>query len=123
MILVYKRGSKFKGNLQDPTKDGDIFPLISLPVNAEGADTDLNDFQWWAYTEKWVEWLKKNPREWQAEGEESIFTKSEKLLEEIFTQPNPYRDFFNFQINSLITEKRLSTFDEFVKIYEATTAT
>lgn len=119
MILVYKRGSKFKGNLQDPTKDGDIFPLISLPVNAEGADTDLNDFQWWAYTEKWVEWLKKNPREWQAEGEESIFTKSEKLLEEIFTQPNPYRDFFNFQINSLITEKRLSTFDEFIKIYEA----
>lgn len=119
MILVYKRGSKFKGNLEDPTKDGDIFPLISLPVNAEGADTDLNDFQWWAYTDKWVEWLKKNPREWQAEGEESIFTKSEKLLEEIFTQPNPYRDFFNFQINSLITEKRLSTFDEFVKIYEA----
>ncbi len=119
MILVYKRGSKFKGNLQDPTKDGDIFPLISLPVNAEGADTDLNDFQWWAYTEKWVEWLKKNPREWQAESEESIFKKSEKLLEEIFNQPNPYRDFFNFQINSLITEKRLSSFDEFVKIYEA----
>lgn len=119
MILVYKRGSKFKGNLQDPTKDGDIFPLISLPVNAEGADTDLNDFQWWAYTDKWVEWLKKNPREWQAEGEESIFTKSEKLLEEIFSNPNPYRDFFNFQINSLVTEKRLSTFDEFVKLYEA----
>jgi len=119
MILVYKRGSKFKGNLQDPTKDGDIFPLISLPVNAEGADTDLNDFQWWAYTDKWVEWLKKNPREWQAEGEESIFTQSEKLLEEIFSNPNPYRDFFNFQINSLVTEKRLSSFDEFVKLYEA----
>ncbi len=119
MILVYKRGSKFKGNLEDPNKEGDIFPLISLPINAEGADTDLNDFQWWAYTDKWVEWLKKNPREWQAENEESIFSKSEKILEEIFNQPNPYRDFFNFQINTLLSEKRLSSFDEFVKIYEA----
>ena len=79
MILVYKRGSRFKGNLEDPNKEGDIFPLISLPINAEGADTDLNDFQWWAYTDKWVEWLKKNPREWQAENEESIFSKSEKI--------------------------------------------
>jgi hypothetical protein len=118
MILVYKRGSKFKGNLEDPTKE-DIFPLISLPVNAEGAETDLNDFQWWSYTDKWVEWLKKNPREWTAENRDSVYTKSHRLLEEIFSQPNPYRDFFNFQINSLITEKRLSTFEEFAKIYEA----
>jgi hypothetical protein len=118
MILVYKRGSKFKGNLEDPTKQ-DIFPLISLPVNAEGAETDLNDFQWWSYTDKWVEWLKKNPREWTAEKQESLYSKTERLLEEIFSQPNPYRDFFNFQVNSLITEKRLSSFDEFTKIYEA----
>jgi hypothetical protein len=121
MILIFKRGSKFQGTIgsSDIDKEGNVFPLISLPVNAEGSPTDLNDFQWWAYTDKWNEWLKKNPREWQAESKETSYEQAEKIWEDIFSQPDPYRRFFNFQVDSLIEKGKLSSFSDFVKIYEA----
>lgn len=50
--------------------DGGSFPIMEVPMSAEGAEkTTLNDFQWWAPTDKWQEWLKKNPRSWKAESE------------------------------------------------------
>ena len=121
MILIFKRGSVFKGTIGNEKIDaeGNTFPLISLPVNEEGSPTELNDFQWWAYTDQWNQWLKKNPREWTAESEESPVDKAEKIWEEIFNQPNPYSQFFNFQVSSVLEKGKLSTFDQFAKIYEA----
>jgi hypothetical protein len=61
MIVLFKKGSSYK--------DGETFPIIHVPVNAEGEDKDFNDFQWWGPTKDWNQWLKANPREWQAESE------------------------------------------------------
>jgi len=121
MILIFKRGSVFKGTIGSEKiyAEGNTFPLISLPVNETGSPTELNDFQWWAYTDQWNQWLKKNPREWTAESEESQIDKAEKIWEEIFNQPNPYSQFFNFQVSSVLEKGKLSTFDQFAKIYEA----
>jgi len=121
MILIFKRGSVFKGTIGKEKIDaeGNTFPLISLPVNEAGSPTELNDFQWWAYTDQWNQWLKKNPREWTAESEESPVDKAEKIWEEIFNQPNPYAQFFNFQVASILERGKLSTFDQFAKMYEA----
>ena len=121
MILIFKRGSVFKGTIGSEKIDaeGNTFPLISLPVNEAGSPTELNDFQWWAYTDQWNQWLKKNPREWTAESEESQIDKAEKIWEEVFNRPNPYSQFFNFQVSSVLEKGRLSSFDEFAKLYEA----
>lgn len=62
MIVLFKKGSSYK--------DGDTFPLIVIPVNAEGEDKEFTDFQWWGPTKEWNEWLKDNQREWQAESED-----------------------------------------------------
>ena len=121
MILIFKKGVTYKGTLgsKDIDSEGSTFPIISLPVNEEGSPTELNDFQWWAYTDQWNQWLKKNPREWTAESQESPVDKAEKIWEEIFNQPNPYAQFFNFQVSSVLEKGKLSTFDQFAKIYEA----
>ena len=121
MILIFKKGVTYKGTIgsKDIDSEGSTFPIISLPVNEEGSPTELNDFQWWAYTDQWNQWLKKNPREWTAESEESPVDKAEKIWEEIFNQPNPYSQFFNFQVSSVLEKGKLSTFDQFAKIYEA----
>lgn len=121
MILIFKRGSVFKGTIGSEKIDaeGNTFPLISLPVNEAGSPTELNDFQWWAYTDQWNQWLKKNPREWTAESEESQIDKAEKIWEEVFNRPNPYSQFFNFQVSSVLEKGRLSSFDEFAKLHEA----
>ena len=121
MILIFKKGVTYKGTIgsKDIDSEGSTFPLISLPVNEEGSPTELNDFQWWAYTDQWNQWLKKNPKEWTAESEESPVDKAEKIWEDIFSQPNPYSQFFNFQVSSILEKGKLSTFDQFAKIYEA----
>ena len=121
MILIFKKGSVFKGTIGNEKIDaeGNTFPIIQLPVNETGSPTELNDFQWWAYTDQWNQWLKKNPREWTAESEESQIDKAEKIWEEIFNQPNPYSQFFNFQVSSVLEKGRLSSFDEFAKLHEA----
>lgn len=121
MILIFKRGSVFKGTIGSEKIDaeGNTFPLISLPVNETGSPTELNDFQWWAYTDQWNQWLKKNPREWTAESEESQIDKAERIWEEVFNRPNPYSQFFNFQVSSVLEKGRLSSFDEFAKLHEA----
>jgi hypothetical protein len=60
--------------------EGDLLPLFELPVDQRGEKIELNDFQWWAPTPKWDEWLKKNPRDWKAESENPIFKKSTKKI-------------------------------------------
>jgi hypothetical protein len=63
MILLFPS----KGSITE----GQALPLIQVPLNAikGGEDVELNDFQWWAKTSEWQEWLKSNPRSWQAESE------------------------------------------------------
>lgn len=61
MVVLFKKGLSYK--------EGDAFPIISIPVNAEGEEKEFTDFQWWGPTKDWNEWLKSNAREWQAESE------------------------------------------------------
>ena len=117
MILLFKKNSTFTAS-QDSDKSGSVFPLINLPTNIEGTPTDLNDFQWWSYSDKWQEWLKKNPRSWTAEAE-SYFELGRSLLENIEQADDFYRQFFEFEVNSLTSSGHLSGFDEFLKVYEA----
>lgn len=52
---------------------GQVIPFFQLPTKQEGEKVELNDFQWWAPTPKWEQWLKANPREWKAESRVSTF--------------------------------------------------
>lgn len=49
-------------------KKGERTPLISIPIEAKGDKESLEDFQWWAKSKDFHEWLEKNPREWTAES-------------------------------------------------------
>lgn len=117
MILLFKSGSVFSRSSKDG-EAGSIFPLISIPTNVEGKSTELNDFQWWAYTDEWQQWLKKNPREWQAEAEDH-FNNFDTWVDELLETEDYYRQFFNFQAKSLLTKGKISSFDDFLQIYEA----
>ena len=61
--------------------DGQLLPLLEIPINQEGKKIELNDFQWWAPTPKWEQWLKSHPRDWKAESEHPAFKGS---VEDIF---------------------------------------
>jgi len=81
---------------------GSVFPIMEIPLTEEGSEkVDLNDFQWWAPTDKWQQWLKKNPRNWKAESENYPDLTSDKIFE-----------FFSSKGNSVIS------FDEFYSILE-----
>jgi hypothetical protein len=60
--------------------DGQLLPLLEIPVNQGGEKVELNDFQWWAPTPKWDQWLKSHPRDWKAESEHPIFKGSTKEI-------------------------------------------
>ncbi len=75
MIVIFKKGETYKA--------GEVFPVVSIPVEAQGEEKDFNDFQWWAPTDKWNSWLKANPRSWQAESEESEKDFRKRLYESL----------------------------------------
>ena len=75
MIVLFKKGETYKA--------GGVFPVVSIPVEAQGEKKDFNDFQWWAPTDKWNSWLKANPRSWQAESEESEKDFKKRLYESL----------------------------------------
>ena len=60
--------------------DGQLLPLLEIPVNQEGQKVELNDFQWWAPTPKWEQWLKSHPKDWKAESEHPAFKGSTKEI-------------------------------------------
>ena len=72
VVFFTKENSKFS--------QGQLVPFMEIPVNQEGEKVELNDFQWWAPTEKWDQWLKANPRDWKAESENPIFKKSTREI-------------------------------------------
>lgn len=87
---------------------GGIFPVMEVPTTADGAEkTDLNDFQWWAPTDKWMEWLKKHPRDWKAESVEVEYDQ-----DEIYNLVMEYFDPRNY------VEEGVIGFDEFDRIWE-----
>jgi hypothetical protein len=75
MIVLFKKGETYKA--------GGVFPVVSIPVEAQGEKKDFNDFQWWAPTDKWNSWLKANPRSWQAESEEPEKDFKKRLYESL----------------------------------------
>lgn len=60
--------------------DGQLMPLLEIPVGQSGQKVELNDFQWWAPTPKWEQWLKSHPRDWKAESEHPSFKGSTKEI-------------------------------------------
>jgi hypothetical protein len=121
MLLVFRKGLDYKGSMNGlpENQDENIFPIMSIPLDLEGEETDLNDFQWWAYTDKWKKWLDANPREWKAESHDVRFDKAEQILEAIVTSKNPVTEYVSHQAKSLWNEGQVSSFADYVKILEA----
>ena len=95
MIVLFKKGETYKA--------GGAFPVVSIPVEAQGEKKDFNDFQWWAPTDKWNTWLKANPRSWQAESEETEKDFKKRLYESLIKEgeiDGKVLDFISF--NSLL---------------------
>ena len=78
MIVLFKKEETYKA--------GGVFPVVSIPVEAQGEAKDFNDFQWWAPTDKWNTWLKANPRSWQAESEETEKDFRKRLYESLIKE-------------------------------------
>jgi len=95
MIVLFKKGETYKA--------GGVFPVVSIPVEAQGEAKDFNDFQWWAPTDKWNTWLKDHPRSWQAESEETEKDFKKRLYESLVKEDeidSKVLDFTSF--NSLL---------------------
>ena len=121
MILVFRKGLQYKGSIKGmpSDKDSNIFPLMSVPLDLPGEETDLNDFQWWAYTDKWKKWLESNPRSWQAESIDYRYEKAERLIENLATEVNPAKDYFKHQAKNLWENKKISSFSEYAALLES----
>jgi hypothetical protein len=121
MLLVFRKGLEYEGSMNgEPSdKEANLFPLMSLPLDKEGEDTDLNDFQWWAYSDKWDEWLKKNPRDWQAESKSVDFDKAEAILESMVTTKNHIFEYVSHQAQNIWNTGKVSSFGDYLKILEA----
>jgi hypothetical protein len=121
MLLVFRKGLEYDGSMNgEPSdKEANIFPLMSLPLDMEGEETDLNDFQWWAYSDKWKEWLEDNPREWQAESKTSDFDKAEAVLENMVTSKGAISEYVSSQAKNIWNNGKVSSFSDYVKLLEA----
>jgi hypothetical protein len=125
MIIAFKKGLKFIGtagtdqsvNPSQISKDN-LFPIINIPMDLEGEELSLNDFQWWTYTDKWKKWLESNPRSWQAESAENIYKKSQALLEKSSRTSNIFYDYAEDQVYNLIERKKVISFSEYVRLNE-----
>ena len=73
MVVFFPKG-------KSTFSEGQLIPLMEVPVNQEGQKVELTDFQWWAPTPKWENWLKAHPRDWKAESEHPAFSKSTKEI-------------------------------------------
>lgn len=119
MYTILSTKTIIQGSYDDPKKEPGIFPIVNLPLDGEGEDMELNDFQWVAPTDKWLEWLKENHREWQAESEDSRYEFDDILVESYSTEEDPYLFLFQPQnYDQPTSESYLQSFDEFVQIYE-----
>jgi hypothetical protein len=116
MILAFKKGLTYKGTVggEEPGSEENIFPLMNLPLTLEGEEMELNDFQWWAYSDKWQKWLDANPREWQAESEDRRFKKAESILEGAANFSNPVYDYVGDQIKNLVSGNKVQNFSSYI---------
>lgn len=125
MILAFKKGIKFEGTAggeksleTGKVKENNLFPLINIPLDLDGESISLNDFQWWAYTDKWKNWLKNNPRSWQAESIEDKYKKSERILEKSRLSSNVLFDYAGDQIFNLIERRKVVSFSDYILLNE-----
>ena len=103
MIVLFKKGEVYKA--------GDSFPLISIPIETEGESREFNDFQWWAPTDKWNEWIKAHPRDWQAESEIQEENFRKKLYENLVTEGEINPAVLDFNSFNLILEEESQNTD------------
>jgi len=109
MIILLPKATEYK--------IGEDFPFLTIPLGMEGAESaSFEDFQWWAESSKFQNWLKANPREWVADSED--FTKygsvEQYLLECYGYQIDNIND-----IDVIINEKnKVVSFSEFSKLNE-----
>jgi len=88
-------------------KKGDPFPMIDVPTDVTGTDyTDfeLEDYQWWAYSKSFNDWLKTSGRSWKAsesEHSKEIEALVEKWKTEKIKDGNPVMSFAEFIKESL----------------------
>jgi hypothetical protein len=104
MLVIYPANGDYR-------KGGD-FPLVAVPTDMEGANQmELNDFQWWSYSEDFQKWLKENPREWTAESlvQEPDSEGWLQMLKENHTQR---------LLDSISEGKKVSSFEEFSALNE-----
>jgi len=104
MLVIYPANGDYK-------KGGD-FPIVAVPTDMEGANPmELNDFQWWSYSEDFQKWLKENPREWTAESlvQEPDAEGWLQMLKESYNQR---------LLSSISEDKKVSSFGEFTAINE-----
>lgn len=89
---------------------GDPFPIIDIPLDVQGtdyADFELEDFQWWAYSKPFNDWLKSSGRSWQA-SESEIMSDGNALVErwkaEKVKEGKPIMSFLDFVNESVRSE-------------------
>ena len=103
MIIILPKNTEYKL--------GNDFPLISIPMTMENAESaSFEDFQWWAYSKDFRNWLKANPREWVADSEDlSKYTGSlTEYLRECMDKAESEED--------LINDSKVISFDDFQKM-------
>lgn len=109
MIILLPKATEYKM--------GEDFPFLTIPLGMEGAESaSFEDFQWWAESSKFQNWLKANPREWVADSED--FTKYGSVEQYL-------RECYGYQIDDIsnidvtINEKKgVVSFSEFSKLNE-----
>jgi hypothetical protein len=105
VVFFVKENSKFSR--------GQLIPLMEIPVNKEGEKVELNDFQWWAPTTKWNQWLKANPRDWKAESQHPIFKKSTReIFESLVEDGKIDRSVVSFSEFSSLMEEDVKAGDQ-----------
>jgi hypothetical protein len=109
MIILLPKATEYK--------IGEDFPFLTIPLGMEGAESaSFEDFQWWAESSKFQNWLKANPREWVADSED--FTKYGSVEQYL-------RECYGYQIDDInnididINESTgVVSFSEFSKLNE-----
>jgi hypothetical protein len=93
-------------------KIGSDFPLLTIPTEGENTQSGtFDDFQWWAYSKDFQQWLKNNPRQWVAESaSDSPYPSLTELIKEKFDHPG----INSGSIQNPEGQKKVASFDSFI---------
>lgn len=97
-------------------KMGNDFPLISIPKSGENSqEGTFDDFQWWALSKDFQNWLKEHPRQWTAESVD--YTKYTSITELIKERLN-HTNWNALRESNKIDSGRVLPFSDFTKLNE-----